>query len=220
VTKGDACVVWGNWRLVHNKELYDVAADRAQTRDLAPTRPEVVQAMREHYEQWWAEVEPSVNSYIPVAHIGSPHEPVVALTSADWQGIYADNTGHIRRAIGGPTGSHWNILVTQPGHYEIVLRRWPRETQAALGAKHDAIPEIAKYGGKNYAGPSQTFPTIASAVVECAGRQVTANTSAEAQEVALTITLPAGATSLKGWFRDANGHDLCGAFFAYIRRVS
>ena len=31
------------------------------------------------------------------------------------------------------------------------------------------------------------------------------------------MTLPAGKTTLKAWFRDAEGKDLCGAFYAYVR---
>ena len=219
VTKGDACVVWGKWRLVHNKELYDVVADRAQAKDVAAANPDVVRAMRDHYEQWWAGVEPSVNDYVPVAHLGSDQEPEVELTSADWEGVYADNTGQIRNAVGGPRGSHWNVVIAKPGEYEVVLRRWPRESKAALGAKYDAAPDLAKVGGKVYAPPSKAFPTVAGAVVECGGQRATASTGPDEQEVALKLTLPAGRTKLHGWFRDAAGADLCGAFFAYVRRT-
>jgi hypothetical protein len=34
------------------------------------------------------------------------------------------------------------------------------------------------------------------------------------------VKLPAGTTTLKAWFQDADGTDLCGAFFAYVRRVN
>ena len=54
VAKWDSCVVWGKWRLVHGKELYDIAADRAQATDVAAQHPDVVKAMRDHYEAWWA----------------------------------------------------------------------------------------------------------------------------------------------------------------------
>lgn len=217
VAKWDSCVIWGRWRLVHGKELYDVAADRAQAKDVAAANPDVVKAMRDHYEAWWDGVEPSVNDYVPVAHLGSAQEPEVALTSADWEGVYADNSGQVRNAVGGPRGSHWNVLVAAPGEYEVTLRRWPRESGAALGAKYDATPELAKVGGKNYAPPSKAFPTIASAAVECAGRLAITNTKPDAQEVSVRLTLPAGRTKLQGWFRDAAGADLCGAFYAYVR---
>ncbi|HET6573149.1 MAG TPA: arylsulfatase [Fimbriiglobus sp.] len=219
VAKWDSCVVWGKWRLVAGKELYDIAADRAQKNDLAAAHPDVVAKMRDHYEKWWAGIAPTVNDYVPCAYFGSAKDPVSELTSSDWEGIYADNTGHVRNAIGGPTGSHWNVFVETPGTYEITLRRWPRETKAALGARHDASPKLAAIGGKAYAPPSKAFPTIAEGVVKVAGREASAKTAPTAQEVAVRVALPAGKTTLKGWFRDAEGKDLCGAFYAYVRKV-
>jgi hypothetical protein len=37
--------------------------------------------------------------------------------------------------------------------------------------------------------------------------------------VVVKVTLPAGKTTLKAWFRDKDGNDLCGAFYAYVRKV-
>ena len=51
--KFDSCVIWGKWRLVKGEELYDVEADRAQKTDVAAKHPDVVKAMRDHYEAWW-----------------------------------------------------------------------------------------------------------------------------------------------------------------------
>lgn len=174
--------------------------------------------MRDHYELWWAGVEPTVNEYGPCAYLGSEKDPVVELTSADWEGIYADNTGHVRNAVGGPTGGHWHVLVESPGNYEVTLRRWPRETKAALGAKYDADEKLAAVGGKAYAPPSKAFP-IAAGVVKIANQEASAKTAPTEQEVVVPVTLPAGKTTLKAWFRDAEGKDLCGAFYAYVRKV-
>ncbi|MGL4551722.1 MAG: arylsulfatase, partial [Gemmataceae bacterium] len=90
--KFEACVVRGRWRLVHGTELYDVEADRAQADDVAAKHPGVVKALREYYEGWWKGVEPALNDFVPQS-VGSARQPVVELTSGDWEGIYADNTG-------------------------------------------------------------------------------------------------------------------------------
>lgn len=218
VAKWDACVVWGKWRLVHGKELFDAEADRAQVTDVAARHPDVVKAMRDHYEAWWAGIEPKVNEYVPAAYLGSGAEPVVELTSADWEGIYADNGRHIRTAVGGPRGGHWNVMVEKAGEYEIALRRWPRDTNAALGSTHDRDPKLAGAEEKKPPPPSKAFP-IAAAKVEVVGREASAKTDPMAQEVVLRVSLPAGKTTLRGWFQDADGNDLCGAFFAYVRHV-
>ena len=92
--------------------------------------------MRDHYEAWWKGVEPMLNDFVPIS-IGAKQQPVVELTSGDWEGIYADNTGYVREAVGGPTGGHWHIQVEEAGEYEFTLRRWPEQTKAALGDKYE-----------------------------------------------------------------------------------
>ena len=42
------------------------------------------------------------------------------LNVKDTSGIYADNSGYVREAVGGPTGGRWHILVEEPGEYEFV----------------------------------------------------------------------------------------------------
>jgi hypothetical protein len=130
---------------------------------------------------------------------------VVELTSGDWEGIYADNTGFVREAVGGPNGGHWHIFVEEPGEYEFVLRRWPEQTKAALGEKYEpsakSPPSKAKLVTKG-------FPTIAGANI----------TISKATSASVTAKLPAGKTTLKAWFTDADGKDLCGAFFVTVRK--
>jgi arylsulfatase len=212
ITKFDGCVIRNRWRLVKGKELYDVRADRAQKEDVAAKHPDVVKRMRDHYEQWWAGVESAVNEFVPCCHLGNAKQPEVALTSGDWEGIYADNMGYVRTAAGGPTGGHWHVLVETAGEYEFALHRWPRESKAALGAKLDAAD------AKGPMAAAKAFP-IAEARLTAAGKTASAKTAPTEQEVAVRLTLPAGKTTLKAWFRDAAGNDLCGAFFVYVRPV-
>jgi arylsulfatase A-like enzyme len=134
--KFDSCVVWGKWRLVKGEELYNIEADRAQEHNLAASHPDVVKSMRDNYERWWSGLAPTLNDFVPIS-IGASQQPVVELTSGDWEGIYADNSGYVREAVGGPTGGHWHILVEEAGDYEFTLRRWPEQTKAALGDKYE-----------------------------------------------------------------------------------
>ncbi len=210
-----ACVIWGKWRLVQGTELYDVEADRAQKTNLAEQKPEVLRAMRDYYETWWKAVEPRLNDFVPQS-IGAVQQPVVELTSGDWEGIYADNSGYVREAVGGPTGGHWHIKVETAGEYEFTLRRWPERTEAALGDKYE--PSATSPSNK---ANVQTigFPYIARAQIEIAG--VRANEAADPTQTGATlrVKLPAGTTTLKAWFADAQEKDLCGAFFVTVRKV-
>ena len=212
--KFDCCVIWGKWRLVHGTELYDVEADRRQKNDVAVKHPGVVKAMRDFYETWWKGLEPTLNDFVPT-HIGAKQQPVVELTSGDWEGVYADNTGHVREAVGGPTGGHWNILVEEPGEYEFTLRRWPEQTGAALGDRYEPS---AKSPANNPKQATKGFPTIAAAKLEIAGVKACTPADPKATGATLTVKLPAGRTKLKAWFADADGKGLCGAFFVTVRK--
>lgn len=215
--KWDSCVIWNQWRLVKGEELYDVVNDRAQKKNLAAEQPKIVQAMRDHYEAWWTGLGSKPNEYVPIL-LGTKHQAEVTLTSGDWEGIYADNTGHVRNAIGGPRGGHWHVTITQPGEYEFVLRRWPRETGVALGDAEVVTGARAKVGAKTYNPPAKTFP-IAEGIVTVAGKEAHAKTNPKAQSVTVKMTLPAGRTILNAWFRDAKGEDQCGAFFVYASKA-
>jgi arylsulfatase len=214
--KFDASVIWGKWRLVKGEELYDVDVDRGQITNLADKQPAVVKSMRDYYERWWAGLEPILNDFVPIS-IGASQQPAVELTSGDWEGIYADNSGHVRSAVGGPTGGHWHILVEKPGDYEFTLRRWPQQTGAALGDKYEpSAKSPANKPNTNTVG----FPSIARAQLEIAGLkgQTAANPKDEAAKI-LVAHLPQGKTTLKAWFSDAAGKDLCGAFFVTVTRT-
>lgn len=216
IKKFESCVIWGKWRLVHGEELYDVVADRAQKTNLASEHPDVKKAMRDYYESWWKAVEPTVNTFVP-QWIGAKQQPVVELTSGDWEGIYADNTGYVREAVGGPTGGHWHIKVEEAGEYEFTLRRWPEQTNAALGDKYEPS---AKSPSNKAKVKTVGFPTIARAKIDIAGVKSEGTADPKATGATLTVKLPAGTTKLKAWFTDAEGKDLCGAFFITVRKVN
>jgi arylsulfatase B len=213
--KHEACVIRDRWRLVKGEELYDVETDRAQTTDLATRHPGVVRSLRDYYEGWWKGVEPMVNDFVPI-RIGARQQPVVELNSGDWEGIYADNTGYVREAVGGPTGGHWHVAVEQGGEYEFTLRRWPEQTKAALGDRYEPSTKSPANKAKQQ---TVGFPTTARATVEIAGNRVTAPADTRATGVTIRVKVPAGRTRLKAWFSDAAGMDLCGAFYVTVAKL-
>ena len=61
---------------------------------------------------------------------------------------------------------------------------------------------------------------IARARLAIAGQEQTKDAAAAAQGVPFRLPLKGGTrTQLHGWFQDAAGKDLCGAFYAHVRRV-
>jgi hypothetical protein len=212
--KGEACVIWNQWRLVHGTELYDIKADLAQKNDVAGAHPEVVEKLSRHYDRWWAGVEPALNDYAPLT-IGSDHENPVALCSSDWQGVYCDNSPDVRAGKGGADGGPWNVLVERDGRYEIALRRWPVQADAALSASLPPQPvRVAIYP------PGKGFP-VAKARLTIAGQDLTREVQPTDKAAVFNVRLKGGQkTQLHGWFQDAAGKDLCGAYYAYVRRES
>jgi arylsulfatase len=211
IRKYNATVMWGKWRLVRNEELYDIHSDPGQKSNLAPAHGEVVARMREHYERWWSNIEPTLSDYVP-AHIGSTHQPEVPLCSSEWEEVRADGQASARLAAGGSRGGPWNILVERAGDYTIELRRWPREVDAALNA---GIPAFQpRYGTPEPAG--KALP-VAGAVLVHDGREQRIATTASDKAAIFRLALKPGKTKLHGWFQDAAGNDLCGAYFAYVR---
>jgi hypothetical protein len=201
LAKWESTVVWNRWRLVHGTELYDVAADRAQTKDFAGAQPAIVAQMRGHYEKWWSELAPLSSQFVRIS-LGAKAQPEVRLTSSDWQDTYADNSGHIRRAEGGPRGGPWNLHVEQAGEYEFTLRRWPPELNLPLNAGE--VPG------------SKALP-IAGARVAIGDRELSTEAAPGARTAVVRTRLATGPAQLRAWFVDVDGKDLSGAFYVAVQ---
>ena len=133
--------MWGRWRLVQDKELYDIQADPGQKRNVLADHPEVAAKMRAHYERWWAGVAPRLNEFSPI-HIGSDRENPTMLSPCDWQDVFLDQGAQIRR--GDRKNGVWNLVVEREGEYEFSLRRWPQEVAAPIVS---GVPEYQAVDG-------------------------------------------------------------------------
>ena len=112
-TKGDAAVIWNKWRLVKDKELFNIASDPGQAKDVAAEHPDIVKRMHDHYNAWWAEVAPNLQNFSPLS-IGAEQENPVRLSAVDWADAYFDNifvvrTGVNERPLAHPGRTRWNL---------------------------------------------------------------------------------------------------------------
>jgi arylsulfatase len=166
--------------------------------------------MQAHYEKWWAGVAPSLNDFSPIS-IGADQENPVTLSAADWANVYCDNMSDVRRGLdrNGP----WHILVEKDGEYEIGLRRWPREADAAITA---GVPAFKAVDGILPEG--KALP-IARARLKLGEIDQAKPVTAKDKEITFTLPLKAGKKlQLLSSFTDAKGKELCGAYFVYVRR--
>ena len=106
-------------------ELYDMASDPLEEHDLAQERPEIVQAMRARYRQWFEDVSRTrPDNYAPPRiHIGTEYENPVVLTRQDWR--------HIKGRSWAPdSNGYWELFAAASGKYDIKLRFPELQTDA------------------------------------------------------------------------------------------
>ncbi|MBL9082852.1 MAG: arylsulfatase [Planctomycetales bacterium] len=209
--KWESCVLRDKWRLVHGEELYHVGRDPGQEKNIAAELPEVVKQLREHYEKWWAEIEPRLQDFSPIS-IGAPQENPVTLTAADWTNVYCDNMNNLR--AGKNENSAWVVQVEQAGDYEIELRRWPREADAPIAG---GVPPFQPKVGKPLAA-GVALPITSARLQIGASFDESQPVKADDKSITFRTKLAAGKTTMQSWFYDAEGKQLSGAYFTYVTR--
>jgi hypothetical protein len=167
--------------------------------------------MRDAYEKWWSEVEPLLADPVHVI-IGADEENPVTISSADWWNVYCDNVNDLRR--GKEENSKWNIQVAKDGDYEIALRRWPKEADAAIAA---AVPAFKAVDGELPAGKALPIASIRLTVSDLLDQSQPV--PPDAKEIKFNVALKRGTKlSMQSYCYDASGKELCGAYFAYVTR--
>lgn len=191
-------VLWKNWRLVKDKELYDLTADPAQEKDIAMQHPEIVSRLREYYQQWRKKTMPDYEKerYI---HLGTANQNPLVLYSSDWKGSYADNQGNL---FAGDQVGYWDVMVDSAGIYEFTLSRWhPASGIPLTGMMKD------RQGRERGALP------VAFARLKIAGFDSVVPTKPSDTQVKFTVDLPKGINRIETWFLDANREPVCSAYY-------
>lgn len=126
--RGDEPVLYRNcmarserYKLVDGKELYDMAADPGEAKDVAAAHPETVAAMRAGYEAWFKDVSATRGYAPPRIRLGARQENPTTLTRQDWRGPQA---GWAADSLG-----YWEVEVAGPGKFEVTLRFPPARTE-------------------------------------------------------------------------------------------
>ncbi len=205
-----AAVLWKRWRLLQDRELYDLNTDFHQDKNVIDEFPEVATRMRAHLDDWWDGVKDDVNVPQRVV-IGSEHENPAALTACEWFDVFVDQQRQIRRA--DLKNGVWHLDVAAPGEYEFELRRWPVEADLALTA---SLPEKRVTDGVYV--PGKPLP-IRSARIRVADQERVKKTSASDKSASFRVPLTQGPTTLQTWFYDDQENEICGAYYVSVRRL-
>jgi len=209
--KDGAAVLWKRWRLLENRELYNLDSDPMQAKNIIDEHPEIVKKMRNHLDTWWEDVKDLANEPQRVV-IGNDNENPMMLTSCEWMDVFLDMNYQVIKGL--PRNSYWNLYTDKPGNYEFELRRWPREldipicetvengkalpiTQARIfidGVRHHENPKPFSFTG------------------------VTKKVSPSDKSVKFRVELEKGPLTLHTWFDDEDLMPICGAYYVYVRR--
>lgn len=187
----DSYVMTERWRLLDDRELYDIEADSAQRKDVASDHPEVVERLRGLYKPYWESVVPRMT---PVCiDLGNPAENPTTLCSQDWYmptGNPPWNFGTINKLprVTDP----WMVDVKKANRYRITLRQFPVETNKPVVAVR--------------------------AKIQIAGQEKECTVDPGSTGVVFELNLPAGKTELVTYLYDKKGK-AGGAYFTEVEAL-
>ena len=210
VRRDGAAVLWKRWRLLHERELYDLDSDPEQQSNVIDKHPQIAARMREQLDRWWDGVATVANEYQRVV-VGSDEENPSQLSACEWADVFVDQQQQIR--VGVSRNSYWHLHVAETGRYEIELRRWPEESGLAIPA---GCPQTEVTDGVLEAG--EPMP-IAGARIFLQDVWQEQPVEADSAVATFTLDLIEGPSLLHTWFDDADGRPLCGAYYVAMKRL-
>jgi len=143
----------------------------------------------------------------------------VTLTCHDWiaDGSTPWNQRHIRNAEKRPSNTgFWAVDVKTAGEYTVELRRWPKESGAAITASLEAgtdVPGVTPFraiAGKPFAA--------VKAHLKLGGQELSLPVKPSAKNVTFKLKLKPGRDELWAKFTDEADTPM-GAFYAYVTKV-
>jgi arylsulfatase A-like enzyme len=213
-----SAVMTSRWRLINGVELYDMDADPEQQHDVAAQNPESVERLRNFYEEWWAELEPTFADAAAI-YLGHAAGNPAYLTAHDWitDGSSPWNQGMIREGMTGAENTgYWNVEIAAKGEYEIRLRRWPDGVNVAMSAGLPAGEDVP--GVQAYRARPGTAIAVTRASIEIGGQQGEQTVAPDDEEAVFRLQLEPGRSRLLTRFYDADGQEF-GAYFAVVRKI-
>lgn len=211
--KYEGCVVYGNWRLVGEEELYNIKTDPSQAKNVINSHPEIASEMKNHYENWWSELEPNVNELVPIV-VGSNQENPVILNSSNWLDNPVNTQWKVAMGGGVKNGGESYINVEQAGTYKIELSRWPFHLNRKLNGKG---PEFS-IGGKSI-NPGKALD-IAYGYISIGNEEIKIQkTGQNLNAISFQKELKKGEARFRGWFADKNKNDVCGAYYVRFTKL-
>jgi len=205
-------VLWKRWRLLEDRELYNLEMDPLQQTNVIDEHPKVLAKMRNKLDEWWVNVGPNANDIQRVI-IGSEHENPSRLTGCEWLDVFIDQQRQIRR--GDEKSGYWMLEVAEGGEYDFELRRWPIEIDRPINAP-------AEDGGGHFEINMASFYLNDYHHLDIADKQpyrfdgLNKSVGLNDTSVTFTVTLKKGPIALHTWFRGPT--TTLSAYYVYVTK--
>ena len=212
-----SAVMSGTWRLVNGKELYDIASDLKQDKDLAAVHPQKVSTLRGYYEEWWTSVSEQFSEY-PTINVGTSYENPVTIASHDAHVEVTTNPWHQNHVLEGkknPLGGVFIIDFENSGNYELAISRWPFESDLAINVGVADERKATIYTDSIPAGKAHNF---VSGGVKVGGWKQEASIKEGATELSFKGYFPKGLKNVEAWFTNSENNNW-GAYFLRITKL-
>lgn len=210
----NCAVMNGRWHLINGKELYDMENDPGQVNDVSAGNPEMVEKLRQAYEEWWSSVSVDFDEHCEII-IDTEKENPFRLTSHDMHtesGVPPWNQVQVRQGL--HNNGFWVVDFAREGRYEFALRRWPAETNQALNASLPPTEPVP--GGDGY--PAGKAVNFVSARMQIGDQVQELKVDSNAGEVIFNFDMKPGVTRLQTWLKDDAGVER-GAYYVYVRKL-
>jgi arylsulfatase len=204
IRESETVVLYKNWRLIDDRELYDLTTDFSQQKNLIEDYPEIANLLRQKRKKWWETVESVANEIVKIP-VGNEQENPMKITSCEWMNVLVDMQSQIWK--GESKNSYWLLEITEAGTYRFELRRWPEESGLSF---NDNIYN------------NQSIIISAARIYIAQGDQVFSQhkkVKPEDDKVSFNIDLEKGEIALHTWFLDHANNPLNGAYYVSVEKL-
>ncbi len=206
-----------DWRFVNSTELYNMKNDLAQTDNVIDQYPEVASRLAEGYERWWQSfMDEGVNERYAYIKVGTPYENPSRISAHDMlTGMHGGSWHQYGAANASQAAGRWKIEFVEDGEYNIILRRFPRESGLGI---NDTFPGQEKTIELDRVMPEGKKSDFEKAFLYVAGIQESADIQQDQEEVTFTSFIPAGRYDLEARLIDKE-NKMHPAYYLYIEKL-
>ncbi len=213
----DYSVMDDRWRLVNGKELYDMANDKIQAKNVIDQHPLVVEKLALGYEKWWQSImDEGPNERYAYIKVGSEKENPSRINAHDMLTGKHGSAWHQNGATSASQATgRWKIEFVEDGEYSISLRRFPRESGLAINAAFPAQEKIVELERAKIGSEKEDFE---QAYIYVANLEGTKNIEEGQQEVTFTGYVSAGKYDMEAQLIDS-AKRVYPAYYVYIEKL-